>query len=182
MEIEKAQSISRETLLTNNNPIKERKLPIIVTYNKDLPNIKKAIDENINQTISENFHEKTRITYRRNENLGNILGRHTLENIKIVSSNKPNQGKCQSCLSRRNNLCCKQMTITTEFTNRKTGRQFKMYHNVNCKSFYVIYLIECILCHFKPYVGKSETIFNLRLNTHRTHAKCGNSILVVKRF
>ena len=99
MEIEKAHNIPRETLLTNNNTIKERKLPIIVTYNKSLPNIKKAIDDNwhilsINQTISENFHEKSRITYIRNKNLGNILGRHILKNNKIVSSNKPNQGKC----------------------------------------------------------------------------------------
>ena len=43
-----------------------------------------------------------------------------------------------------------------------------------------IYLIECILCHFKQYVRKCETIFNLTLNTHRTHAKCDNSILVDK--
>ena len=31
-------------------------------------------------------------------------------------------------------------------------------------------------------VGKCETIFNLRLNTHRTHAKCDNSILVGKHL
>ena len=81
MEIKKAHNIPRENLLANNNTIKEKKLPIIVTYNKSLPNIKKAIDDNwyilsINQTRSENFHEKPRITYRRNKNLGNILGRH----------------------------------------------------------------------------------------------------------
>ena len=86
MEIEKAHNIPRETLLTNNKTIKERKLPIIMTYNKSLPNIKKAIDDNwlilsINQTISENFHEKPRITCRTNKNLGNILGRQFLENI-----------------------------------------------------------------------------------------------------
>ena len=46
MEIEKAHNIPRETLLTNNNTIKERKLHIIVTYNKSLPNIKTAIDDN----------------------------------------------------------------------------------------------------------------------------------------
>ena len=98
----------------------------------------------------KSFMKNRELPFRRNKNLGNIIGRHTLKNNKIVSSNNPNQGKCQPCLSRRNNLCCKQMTTTTEFTNRKTGRQFKIYHNVNCKSFYVIYLIECILCHFKP--------------------------------
>ena len=187
MQIEKAHNIPRETLLTNNKTIKDSKLPIIVTYNKNLPNIKKAIDDNwhilsINQTISDHFPEKPRITYRRNKNLGNILGRHTLKNNKLVSRNKPNQGKCQPCLSRRNNFCCKQMATTTKFTNRKTGRQFQIFHTVNCKSFYVIYLIECTLCLFKPYVGKCETTFNLRLNTHRTHAKYDNSILVDTHF
>ena len=175
MQIEKAHNIPHETLLTNNKTIKDRKLPIIVTYNKNLPNIKKAIDDNwhilsINQTISDHFPEKPRITYRRNKNLGNILGRHTLKNNKLVSRNNPNQGKCQACLSRRNNFCCKQMATTTKFTNRKTGRQFQIYHTVNCKSFsHVIYLIECTLRLFKPYVGKCETTFNLRLNTHIGH-------------
>ena len=74
------------------------------------------------------------------------------------------------------------MATTTKFTNRKTGRQFQIYHTVNCKSFYVIYLIECTLCLFKPYIGKCETTFNLRLNTHRTHAKYDNSILVDTHF
>ena len=59
MQIEKAHNIPRETLQTNNKTIKDKKLPIIVTYNKNLPNIKKS-----------------RITYRKNKNLGNILGRH----------------------------------------------------------------------------------------------------------
>ena len=120
--------------------------------------------------------------YRRNKNLGNILGRHTLKNNKLVSRNKPNQGKCHPCLSRRNNFCYKQMATTTKFTNRKTGRQFQIYHTVNCKSFYVIYIIECTLCLFKPYVGKCETTFDLGLNTHRTHAKCDNSIPVDTHF
>ena len=34
---------SLETLLTNNNIVKERKHPITVTYNKNLPNIKKQL-------------------------------------------------------------------------------------------------------------------------------------------
>ena len=63
MEIEKAHNIPHATLLPNNNIVKERKHPIIVTYNKNLPNIKKAIDDNwhilsIIQTISEHFTEK----------------------------------------------------------------------------------------------------------------------------
>ena len=80
-----------------------------------------------------------------------------------------------------NNLCCKQMTNTTEFTNRKTGRQSK-YTTMLTVTQFLSYLIECILCHFKPYIRKCKTIFNLRLNTHRNHAKSDKSILVDKHF
>ena len=49
-------------------------------------------------------------------------------------------------------------------------------------SHFMSYTHRMHLCHFKPYVGKCETTFILSLNTHRTHAKCDNSILVDKHF
>ena len=45
------------------------------------------------------------------------------------------------------------------FNNRKTG---KIFHNLNCKSSNVIYLIDCTLCNNKPYIVKSETQSNVR--------------------
>ena len=50
-----------------------------------------------------------------------------------------------------------------------TKRQFKIFHTVNCKSKYVIYLLECQICKIQ-YVGKTETPFNVRLNNHRSNA------------
>ena len=46
----------------------------------------------------------------------------------------------------------------------------------------LIYLIECILCQNKPYVGKSEPPSNLRTNNHRSDAKKPDSIAVDKHF
>ena len=41
---------------------------------------------------------------------------------------------------------------------------------VNCKSSFIIYLLECYICNIQ-YVGKSETPFNIRLNNHRKDIK-----------
>ena len=56
-----------------------------------------------------------------------------------------------------------------------------MFHNINCKSKYVIYLFECNLCN-SQYVGKSETTFNICLNNHRKDVKDPNALLVDKHF
>ena len=54
-----------------------------------------------------------------------------------------------------------------------------IFFNLNCKSEYIIYLMECILCKMQ-YVRKAETPFNLWLNNHRKDTKKPNSILACK--
>ena len=76
------------------------------------------------------------------------------------------QGKCTPCLANNRTLCCKQVVYTTTFRSNQTNRIFQIYHNLNCKSKYVIYLVECTKCKIQ-YVGKTETEFNIRLNNHR---------------
>ena len=121
------------------------------------------------------------IAFRKNKNLRQILCKHNLKNNQIMKrENKI--GKCRPCLSRPNNLCCKQMASTTFFTKRKSGKRYNILHNLNCKSNNVIYLIECILCNFKPYVGKSEPPSNMRTNNHRADSSKENSIAVDKHF
>ena len=60
---------------------------------------------------------------------------------------------------------------TNTFMNQQTKHTY-------CKSEYVIYLLECILCKIQ-YVGKAETAFNLRLNNHGKDTK-KNYILACK--
>lgn len=186
-QIEKANQSNRQTLLTPKNKTVTSKTILAVTYNRNLPNLKKAIDDNwailsINHNIASVFQEKPILAYRRNKNLQNILFKHKLDRDKPVGTKQKKIGKCTPCLSKRNNKCCKQMVSTDHFTNRKTGEKFYIYHNLNCKSNHVIYLIECSLCNNKAYIGKSETPSNIRTNNHRNDAKKQDSISIDKHF
>jgi hypothetical protein len=186
-QIDKARQKSRNSLLTPKPGQLTAKTILAVTYNKKLPNLKKAIDDNwnilsINPEIAPLFKDKPILAYRRNRNLQNILCKHKLENGLPISKKQRKIGKCRPCWGRRNNKCCKQMVTTSHFTNRKTGKVFNILHNLNCKSFNVIYLIECTLCNNKPYVGKTETQSNVRTNSHRSEAKKPDSIAIDRHF
>ena len=105
-----------------------------------------------------------------------------MENGKVKKFNIPSRtGKCTPCSSGTRTLCCNQVLTTNTFMSQQTKRTFNIFFNLNCKSEYVIYLMECILCKMQ-YVGKAETAFNLRLNNHRKDTKKPNSILACKHF
>ena len=90
-------------------------------------------------------------------------------------------GKCTPCFSGASTLCCNQVLTTNTFMSQQTKRIFNILFDVNCKSEYIIYLMECILCKMQ-YVGKAEAAFNLRLNNHRKDTKEPKSILAFKHF
>ena len=60
-------------------------------------------------------------------------------------------------------ICYNQVKTTTSFRSCKNQNFFKIYHNLNCKSNFLIYQMECALSKVQ-YVGKSEKSFNFRLN------------------
>ena len=64
---------------------------------------------------------------------------------------------------------------------KPTKRLKSTYQRVNCKSSFVIYLLECYICNIQ-YVGKSETPFNIRLYNHRKDVKNPNAIPACKHF
>ena len=74
------------------------------------------------------------------------------------------KGKWSPCSANNRTLCCKQVISSSTFKSQQTNKSYTIFHEVNCSSAYVIYPMECILCK-KQYVGKSETSFNIRLNT-----------------
>ena len=68
--------------------------------------------------------------------------------------------------------------------SQQTKQTFNIFFNLNCKSEYIIYPMECILCKTQ-YLRKAETAFNLILNilnNHRKNTKKPNSILACKHF
>ena len=137
---------------------------------------------NISRTLQGLFQEVLITAFKRNRNLKELTGSNCIENGKVKrAKNTFTIGKCSPCLSKTGNLCCSQLTSTITFISQQTKRKFKIYHKVNCKSEYVIYLMECTLCN-KQYVGKAEAAFNIRLNNHRKDAKNPNQILACRHF
>ena len=136
----------------------------------------------VNPELKERFQSSPIIAFRKNKNLKQIIGSNTIEhNKKLIRSNNKVNGKSSPCLSNTRTLCCKQVVSTTSFKSNQTNRVFKIFHNINCKSTFLIYLLECNICNIQD-VGKSETTFNIRLNNHRKDVKDPNPLPADKHF
>ena len=105
------------------------------------------------------------MTYKRNKNLGELTGDHTLKGAKIFKTHlQIIKGESKSCnTANKSSLYCTQVVNTKTFKSYQTKRTFKFFHKLNCKSSFVIYLMVCSLCKTQ-YVGKAETLFNIWLN------------------
>ena len=177
----------RRSLLQYTTPSTKTRLQFAAVYNKNLPDIKSAIHSNwetlrINSKLANIFEEKPIIAFKRNKNLKELLGGTHIANNKRVTPKKLTTGKCSPCLSKRGNLCCKQLVSTDHFRSETTGEKFYIKHHVNCHTTLGNYLGFCILCPKKQYIGKFETKFNSRMNNHRTDAKKQSSIPFDEHF
>ena len=74
-----------------------------------------------------------------------------------------------------------QVVNSNTFRNNQTKIIFNICHTITCKSQWIIYLLECIVCDIQ-YVGKSETGFNIRLNNHRKNVSNPKAILACVHF
>ena len=162
-QIRKALQTPRENLLKDKEKEQSNRIPLILKYNRTLPSIKNIINKHwdilqIDRDIKDTFTEKPVIAYRRNKNLRDFIGSNTIENntktTKTTSTNNLNVGKCQPCFGRDGNLCCQQIKTTSNFKSDSTGKIFNIFHNVNCKSKNLIYLMECDLCQKKAICGE----------------------------
>ena len=183
-EINKALNIRRDdTLKYKDKTNKPYQIPLVLTYNKQLPKLKEILDKNwkllqIDQGVSSAFQQPPRIVHRRNKNLRDLVGQTTISDNKVLKpKNKAVIGLCKPCNSRIDSLCCKQVKYSRTFKSNTTNQQFDIYHQTNCKSTFAIYILECIKCKIQ-YVGKAETQFSLRLNNHRKDATSKSNIVI----
>ena len=90
------------------------------------------------------FEQEPLIAYRRNKNLGGLIGsKKILDGTVVHKNNSKKQLYCRPCLTRRDNICCQQVLKTNTFTSYRTGETFKIFHQLNCKSSHLIYLLQC---------------------------------------
>ena len=160
-QINRAMSISRNELLCKVKTFSTENLPLTVTYNRTLPDLR------IKPKLKEIFAETPILSFRRNKNLRDIIeGNKIFDRKKKLGVNKFNKGKCQSCFTTSINLCCKQLKTCSILQSAFNKNTFLIRHSITCKRSSLIYLIECCLCE-KLHVGKSEYSLNLKKDTHR---------------
>ena len=120
--------------------------------------------------------------FRRSKSLKELIGSNEIEYNKVkIHHNISKKDKCSPCSVNNKTLCCKQVISSSTFRRQWTNKSYTTFHEVNCSSTHVIYLMECTLCK-KQYVGKWETCFNIRLNNHRKDVKKPDAILVCRHF
>ena len=81
-----------------------------------------------------------------------------------VSRPSSTVGQCKPCGDKRCK-CCLQLQHTQVFHSKTTGKEYKIFCNVNCKTPNVVYLLDCHVCG-SQYVGESVQPFNKRMNGH----------------
>ena len=187
-EFQRLSEIERDALLTpKSKEIDQKRFLFITTYNKTSPNLKQIINKHwhllqINSNLRTAFEQEPLIPYRQNKNLRDLIGSKKILDGKVArENNSKKQLYCRPCLNRRDNIFCQQVLKTNTFTSHRTDKTFKIFHQLNCKSSYLIYLLQCRICQLQ-YAGKSETSFNITLNNHRKYSKNKNPILACKHF
>ena len=114
----------------------------------------------INNKFHRVFKDTHIIAFKRSKNLQEIIGGHTVKQGKVFQKilTKLN-GNSMPCSLTRPSLCCTQVLNTQTFTSQRTKKNFNIFHKLTCKSQYVIYLMECILCKIQ-YAGKLNNVWS----------------------
>ena len=138
-------------LFTSKEKSNKNRVPLSIKYNRTPPNISKILNRNWNMLyINIEFHgvfqATPMIAFKRNKNLREIIGGHTVKQGKVSKKSLDRlNGKSMPCSSTRPSLCFTQIVNTQTFMTQQTKRMFNIFHKLTCKSQYPIYLMECIL-------------------------------------
>ena len=70
----------------------------------------------INLDWQETFQTPPFVAFKRNKNLQEIIGGHTIKNGKVYKAHSKNRkGKCDPCNTSKPSLCCRQVIDTSTF-------------------------------------------------------------------
>ena len=148
-QVNKANFQKREQFLKEKKKETATNIPLLLKYNRTHPEIKEIVIKywhllQINLNLAQIFQNPSILAFCRNKNLGDIIGTKLIENSKVKRkfTNKI-QGKCTTCFANSTTLCCKHIASTATFRSNQMNRILHICHNLNCKSKYVIYLLEC---------------------------------------
>lgn len=186
------QTMDKIFALSQSDALKEKakankmnRITFTTTYNPHFKHVGKILNDRwyilqSKKRLSKIFHNRPLIAYRRPKSLKDLLVKAKLVTSRSQSIS-PTQYHFRPCEKPRC-FWCSIITTTNNFRSEKSGKHFKILHDINCQSPWTIYVFTCLLCK-KQYVGKSETPLNIRLNNHKSHIKNGiNSCELAEHF
>ena len=144
-EIQRAVSIPRETCLrTKKDQEKTSWTPLVVTYHPLLPSFALITRRHlhtlhITERLRMAFPFPPLIAFHRPKNLNDLLVRAQLTFVRWETPGNFCCGwaRCKTC----------PILLTTDvFTSHTTGEQFNVEGRASCKSYNIIYLIQCRRC------------------------------------
>ena len=96
-DIKQAGNRNRRTLLAYKEKSRNEQTPLIVAYNRNLPNLRSIIDQTwghlqINPDERAKFDQKPVLCFRRNRNLRDILGQTKISKNKVVRKTATSRG------------------------------------------------------------------------------------------
>ena len=169
--IDKAKNIDRKTILKRKVKSKsDNKVRGVFTYNQGNPPIHQWIRESkkllIKNEKAKKIGERIQIGWRQPKNLKRMVcGTAKGDSKKSHPTGPVGCWKCGNC-----RVACPVLTEGAEFSSTNTGKTYRIRHNLNCKSQFVIYLGTCQKCKGQ-YVGKSQTPFKTRHSNHKQEIK-----------
>ena len=142
-----------------------KRVPLVLTYHPSLEKISGIVRHHWkeiqkSETLAKLFPEPPVVAFRRPKSIKDTLVR------AAVSRPSSTVGQCKPCGDRRSK-CCLQLQNAQVFHSKTTGKEYKIFCNVNCKTPNVVYLLDCHVCGSR-YVGESVQPFNKRMNGHRS--------------
>ena len=114
-EIDRAASQDRNTLLTYKEKTTTNRIPLIITYNRTLPDLNDIINKTwehlqINPSTASKFPEKPILCYKRNCNLRDLIGQTKISRNKVVRKRELNRGRCTAVHATEDLTACVVIT------------------------------------------------------------------------
>ena len=120
------------------------------------------------------FPEPPIVAFQRPKNIKDTLVR------AAVSRSSSMVSQCKPCGDKRCK-CCLQLQHAQLFHSKTTGKEYKIFCNVNYKTPNVVYLLDCHVCG-SQYVGENVQPFNKRMNGHRSDLTKKTILTVSQHF
>ena len=166
--MEKVLDLTQEQCLKIREKSTTNRIPLVTTYSPYTAYTAEIANRNWNflkskERLAAIFTERPLIPYRWPMTL-----REKLVHTKFWNQNEPEPEDlgCKACQKTRCSWC-NHVKTTSHFQDADNRHTYKILHNLNCESSWVLHLVECNVCKLKD-VGKSETC---RLNNHSSRIR-----------